>query len=125
MTPPVFAALNVSSVRAFVGTNPARIYQTSAPQNAARPHIVWQIIAGSPTNNLSEDPDQDNARVRVWCYCAESTGAAAARNLALSVRAALEAVTHVTFGPIDDYETEADGKGLFVWIMDAEFWTDR
>ena len=121
MNPPVFQALNVSAVRAFVGT-PARIYQVKAPQNVAKPYIVWQVVGGSPVNNLSDNPDMDNSRIRVWCYCDEAAGTAAARNLALAVRAALEAVTHVTFGPIDNYEVETS---LYVWIMDAEFWESR
>ena len=123
MNPPVFAALNVNAVRAFVGTNPVRIYPNGrAPQNVARPYIVWQIVGGSPVNNLSDTPDMDNSRVRVWCYCSETAGSAAARNLATAVRNALEAVTHVTFGPVDDAEQESE---LLVWIMDAEFWDAR
>ena len=121
MNPPVFQSLNVPAIRAFVGT-PPRIYQSVAPQNTPRPYIVWQVVGGSPVNNLSDDPDMDDSRVRVWCYCDESAGTAAARNLALAVRAALEAVTHVTFGPIDNHEVETS---LYVWIMDAEFWEDR
>lgn len=119
MNPPVFAALNVSAVNAFVG---GRIFQTRANQDTTRPYIVWQIVGGGPDNNLSCDPEFDDARVRVWCYTPDTAGSAAARNLALAARDALEAVTHVIFGPIDDYESDTK---LYVWIMDAEFFDNR
>jgi hypothetical protein len=123
VNPPVFAALNVTAVRNFVGTNPVRVYPNGrAPQNVQRPYITWQIVGGSPVNNLSDNPDMDESRVRVWCYSEETAGSAAARNLATAVRNALEAVTHVTFGPTDEADQE---PGLLVWIMDADFWDDR
>lgn len=120
MNPPVYAALNVSAVNTIVN---GRIYPNGhAPQGVARPYVTWQIVGGGPLNNLSDDPDMDDARVRVWTYSEESAGSAAAKSLALAVRAALEAETHVTFGPISEFESEAK---LFVWIMDAEFFTAR
>lgn len=119
MNPPVYAALNVPSVNAFVA---GRIYATRAPQNAAKPYIVWRVVGDSPLNNLSCDPEMDDARVRVWSYSEEAQGTSVARNLALTIRDALEAQTHVIFGPVDDFES--DTKLLF-WVQDAEFWTPR
>lgn len=119
MNPPVYAALNVPAVNALVGS---RIYQTLAPQNTPRPYVVWQIVGGGPVNNLSEDPDMDDARVRIWSYTDETAGSAAARNLALAVRAALEAETHVIFGPADDFD---EPTRMRVFIQDAEFWDAR
>jgi len=123
VNPPVFAALNVPAVRAFVGSSPVRVYQNGhAPEGVAKPYIVWQIVSGNPVNNLSDDPEMDDARVRVWSYTDPTAGTAAARNLALAVRTALEAVTHVVFGPVDEVD---DPTGMIVWIQDAEFWTPR
>jgi len=124
MNPPVFAALNVPAVRSFVGAGSPRIFQDAAPQNTAKPYIVWQIVGGSPLNNLSDNPEMDDNRVRVWCYTQSVSGVmtAASRNLGIAVRTALEAVTHVTFGPISEAEPESE---LSVWIMDAEFFDAR
>lgn len=120
MNPPVYAALNVPAINALVGT---RIYANGhAPQGVLRPYITWQIVGGGPVNNLSDDPDMDEARVRVWSYSDETAGSAAARNLALAVRTALEAQTHVTFGPVGEFESDTK---MFVWIQDAEFWDPR
>lgn len=120
MNPPVYQTLNVPAVNALVGT---RIYPNGrAPQGVQRPYIVWQIVGGGPVNTLSCDPDMDDARVRVWSYSDETAGSAAARTLALTVREALEAETHVVAGPFDDFE---DSTKMIVWIQDAEFWTDR
>lgn len=120
MNPPVFAALNVPAVNALVGT---RIFGNGiAPQDATRPYVVWQIVGGGPVNNLSEDPDMDDARVRVTTYSDETHGTAAARALKLTVMVSLEAVTHVVFGPVDDYEAETK---MLLSVMDAEFWDPR
>lgn len=120
MNPPVYQALNVPAVNALVS---GRIYPNGrAPQNVVRPYIVWQIVGGGPLNNLSDDPEMDDARVRVWSYSDETAGSAAARVLKDAVRDALEAVTHVIAGPFGDYEAETK---MFVWIQDAEFWDDR
>ena len=120
MNPPVYQALNIGAVTALVGS---RIYPNGhAPQGVQRPYITWQIVGGGPLNNLSDDPDMDDSRVRVWVYSEETAGSAAAKALALTVRNALEAETHVTFGPVSEFDSEAK---LFVWIMDAEFWTPR
>jgi muramidase (phage lysozyme) len=100
-----------------------RIYPNGvAPQDTPKPYVVWQIVGGGPVNNLSEDPEMDDARVRVTTYTHESAGTAAAKTLAIAVRTALEAVTHVIFGPINDDEPETKS---YRWIQDAEFWTDR
>lgn len=120
MNPNVYAALSVPAVTALVAQ---RIYRNGhAPQDTARPYITWQVVGGGPLNNLSDNPNMDNMRVRVWCYSNESAGSAAARNLAKAVRDALEAVTHVIAGPFDDFEPDTR---LFVWVMDAEFWDAR
>jgi hypothetical protein len=117
MIPPVQQALAASSaVTTIVGT---RIYQTVAPQDAALPYIVWMVVSGSPGNNLSDLPDYDDQRVQVDCYSANQ---AQARQLGEAARYAIEAQTHIVFGPWSDFE--ADTK-LFRWSMDCEWWESR
>jgi hypothetical protein len=120
MIPPVFPALNTAGIRAYVGTNPVRIYAAGvAPLNTPLPYITWQVIAASPQNNLSDSPHMDDQRVRinVWASAQQQAGA-----LGLLVRDALESVTHLVFGPIDDQDDET---GAYRWLMDAEFWSPR
>lgn len=120
MNPPVYTALNVPAVNALVGT---RIYANGhAPQGVLRPYITWQIVGGGPGINLSCAPEYDNPRVRVWCYSDESAGTAISRNLGNVARDALEEITHVIYGPVDDYESDTK---LLVKIMDADFWDER
>lgn len=119
MNPPVHKALNVPAVTAFVGS---RIHRTRAPQNVIKPYIVWRIVGGSPLNNLSCDPEMDDARVRVWSYTDEAAGSATALALSQAIETALEAVTHVIFGPVDEFE---EATRTYTWICDAEFWTPR
>jgi hypothetical protein len=122
VNPPVYDALDVPAVRAFAGSPLRAFAHGRVPQNTPRPYITFQNVGGGPLNTLSCLPDMDDSRVRVWCYSDETSGTSYARDFKDATRDALEAETHVVFGPVDEYE--ADTK-LLVWIMDAEFWTDR
>jgi Protein of unknown function (DUF3168) len=116
MTPPVRDILSVSAVTAIVG---GKIYRTIAPQGTVQPYIVWQTISAVPGNNLSCDPEFDDFRVQIVCY---SESQPQCRALSLAAQAACEDVTHVVFGPIDDYET---GNKLYIERFDIETWDER
>lgn len=122
MIPDVRAILAASSpLVAIVGD---KIYRTAAAETAAGtpvppPYVVWSIVAAIPENNLSELPDTDNARIQIDCY---SDSQPQARAMAQATQAAIEAVTHVIFGPT---ETKEDDTKLWRWSMDASFWNSR
>jgi hypothetical protein len=114
--PNVHAMLNVSAVNAFVA---GRIYRTVAPQDAARPYIVWQTVSAAPGNNLSCDPEFDNFRIQIICWSADQ---AQCRNLQAAAQTAAEAVTHVVFGPLDGFDKTTAMHSL---IFDIETWDER
>lgn len=94
--PPIYATLRASSaVTALLGSHPnLRVYAFGqAPQGVTRPYIVWQMITGSPENNLSQRPDFDSSTIQVDIYALTAQSAEAVR---LAARDAIEPVTHIT-----------------------------
>jgi hypothetical protein len=117
MIPPVQQTLSgASGVTAIVG---ARIYQSVAPQDTAQPYVVWTLVSGVPGNNLSDTPEYDDQRVQIDCW---SLSASQCRQLAEAVRDAIEAQTHIVFGPWSDYESDTK---LHRWSMDAQYLESR
>lgn len=117
MIPPVQATLTGSpDVVAIAGT---RISQTVAPQDQARPYIVWTLISGVPQNNLSDRPERDDQRIQIDCYSADQSQA---RALCKAARDAIETETHIVLGPWTAFE---DDTNLFRWSFDAEYWSPR
>lgn len=91
---PIFQALSVDvDVLAALGA-PPRVYGWGqAPEGVARPYLVWQVVTGSPGNNLSDRPDFDQRNIQIDIYGDTSQSVEAA---ALAVRDALEAHVHIT-----------------------------
>lgn len=117
MLPPVQSTLEGSgAIAAIVGD---RIFQTQAPQDKARPYVVWWIPSSIPGNNLSCLPEYDDQRVQIDCY---SKSQIEARALAEAVRDAVEAKTNIVFGPWTEFESETL---LYRWSMDAEYLNSR
>lgn len=122
MTPDVYRVLRSSS--ALVAIVGEKIYRTVAPENqdgttVAAPYVVWSIVSALPENNLSDLPDTDNARIQIDCYSLKQVQA---RQMCDAAQAAIEAVTHVVFGPA---ETREDDTKLFRWTFDSSWWTPR
>lgn len=120
MNPPVAELLAASAaVTALVGTGPVRIFEDVAPQNTARPYIVWRVVYGTPENYLGQPPGIDYCRVQIDCY---GEHAAQAREVALAVRNALQPhATEIGRNPnVADPET-----GLRSYSFDWGFWTHR
>jgi Protein of unknown function (DUF3168) len=93
---PIYQTLNESSsVKALLGTPPtSRIYGWGqAPADVVRPYVVWQLITGSPENNLSDLPGFDSRTVQVDVY---ASTAPAASEVAIALRDAIEPVMHIT-----------------------------
>lgn len=117
----VIAALKAwPAADALLAGNPFRAFSHgNAPQNIQRPYVTFQTVSAQPVNNLSDTPDCDDSRIQVNCWATTQKDAKA---LSLAVRDALEAQTHVVFGPIDDFEPQTK---MFRWFMDCEWWTAR
>lgn len=122
MFPPVFQTLKASAdVKAIVGTNPPRIYRHGealqrTPDQAAQPYVTWLLVVGVPLINLSDPPPGGQQTVQVDCWHPTDAGVEV---LGDAVKAALEAVTHVT-----DYQgfiRDADTRMYRVSIS-ADFW---
>ena len=117
MLPPVQSTLTASAgVVAIAGT---RISQTVAPQDQARPYIVWTLVSGVPQNSLSCRPEMDDMRTQIDCYSADQ---AQARELCRAARDAIEVVADIVMGPWNSFEEETK---LFRWSFDCEWWNQR
>lgn len=67
MRPPVFELLMGSPT--IAQETDGRIYAFgSAPQDVARPYVVWQILTGTPTSLLDGVPPDDQVSVQVDVY---------------------------------------------------------
>lgn len=94
-----------SAVKALLG-NPPRIYGFGrAPNDVVKPYVVWQVITGSPENNLSDRPEYDNYNIQVDVY---GDTELSVENVALALRNAIEEVTHITgwYGESRDRDTD-------------------
>lgn len=95
-----------AGVQAVLG-NPPRAYPFGeAPQGVALPYCVWQLIAGTPANQLSGRPTMDALRYQFDVY---ADTAAQARSVGNAVAYALELDGHqVSHNPEDrDPETRS------------------
>lgn len=94
MYPPIFATATASlDVTQKLGSNPTRFYLFGqAAQNTAKPYGVWQLISGSPYNQLKGVPGMDRYTVQVDVY---ATTVTAAREAAEALRDAFEPVAYV------------------------------
>lgn len=121
MRPPVPEYLLASTeVAALVGTNPVRIFRDVAPQDTARPYVVWSVIFGAAENYLAQRPGIDNFRVQIDCWGDDE---AQVEDLARAVRDALEGQRVVMIGinsALPDFETS-----LRRYSFDWSFWVDR
>jgi len=118
MLPPVFPALKASaSVRAIVGTSPARIYRHgAAPQGLTLPYITWTLVSSVPENNLSDLPPTDRQTVQIDCWHQNSDDI---DTLATAVRDAIEPIAHMTSTLLDEQEPETK---LYRIGLQFDFW---
>ncbi|TVP11804.1 DUF3168 domain-containing protein [Shewanella sp. KCT] len=58
-----------SDVKAILGEIPTRVYPFGqAPQGTTRPYATWQIISGSPYNQLADNAHTDSYSTQVDVY---------------------------------------------------------
>lgn len=74
-----------------LGTNPVRFYEGVAPQESAFPYATWQVVGGTPSNDLAGHAhDQIRYQIDVW-------GRTETRTLANAMRAALDSHGYVVW----------------------------
>lgn len=106
MYAPIFAVCAANAgVTALLGSSPTRLYPFGeAPEGAAQPYVVWQLVTGSPENYLAGRPDLDGYTLQVDVYAAT---ASSARAVTTAVSHAIELQAYVTRwgGETKDAET--------------------
>lgn len=120
MFPPVYStAITSADVLLRLG-NPARLYLFGqASQDTPKPYAVWQLITGSPYNQLHGIPGTDRYTVQLDVY---ATTADAARSAAEALRDVFEPVAYVVGwrGESRDQTTQSYRVGF-----DVEFHVQR
>lgn len=83
-----------ATVQALLGGALPRIYPFgAAPQNVAKPYVVYQWIGGDPYNTLNCRPKADRAVLQVDVY---GTTADSSTTVAEAIRYAVELDCHIT-----------------------------
>jgi hypothetical protein len=96
-----------------------RITMGTAPQNQARPYVVWFIVSAVPENLLGDRPLEDDQRVQVDCWSNSQTQCL---QMMQAANDACEAIGHVVFGPWYEYDSET---AMHRWSFDVEVWNTR
>jgi hypothetical protein len=117
MFPKVYRTIRTPAVAAIVDTRIGRHGEVS--QTEQRPYITWQIVAGQPYDNLSSAPCGDFTTVQLDCYHPTDAGA---EQLALAVRAALDAALICNRVVIDNRDPDTK---LYRVGMEADFIDQR
>lgn len=120
MLPPIFQLLQTSDLLTLLGSKPTRIYRHGrAPQDTSKPYVTWQVIAGVPTNTLSETPSHDRYSIQIDCFDPSDAGV---EQLARAVRDAIEPEAHITGVPLNERETATK---LFRISLQFDYWLAR
>ena len=103
------------AVRAQLG-DPIRLWPKRAPQDAAHPYAVWEVVGGSPTQMLSESPPADGWRVRLTVWGKSLTQA---NNASVAIRDEVERRGSLeSYNPTpDDDDTGAAGISFDVRLL--------
>ncbi len=117
MFPKVYRIIRTPAVAGIVDTRIGRHGEVS--QTEQRPYITWQIVAGQPYDNLSSAPCGDFTTVQLDCYHPTDAGA---EQLALAVRAALDAALICNRVVIDNRDPDTK---LYRVGMEADFIDQR
>lgn len=117
MFPKVYRAIHTAAVEAIVGDRIGR--HGFVAQTEQRPYITWQIVVGQPYDNLSSAPCGDFTTVQLDCYHDTDAGA---EQLALAVRAALDAALISNRVVLDNRDPDTK---LYRVGMEADFIDQR
>lgn len=117
MLPPIYTTLNTLEVVNIISR---RVYRHgSAPQDTTKPYVTWQLITGTPENNLSSTPSIDRCTVQIDCWHQTDTGI---EQLAIAVRDAVEPYAHITGFPVNEREPETK---LYRIAIQLDWWLAR
>lgn len=121
MNPNLFPILNASApVKALLGSNPLRVFPWGrAPQNVAKPYVVYGVYNGNPENYISNAPDIDNKGTQIDIYA--DTGASA-ESVFSAIRGALEPYAHMTSFATPNLDADTN---LYTGRMEFDFWDER
>jgi hypothetical protein len=124
MIPDVFALLNTSAVRAYVGTTPPRIYRHgTAPELVAAPYVTWFVVSGTPENHLDGTPPVDNVSIQVDAWSNNTgSGAIEIERLGVALRDAIEASHHITQFGNNGQDAESSRYRISITFS---FWNPR
>jgi hypothetical protein len=105
MYPPIFEVCKASpAVVALLGSNPLRFYPFGeAPQNVAKPYVVWQQVGGAPEKYLAGRPDIDGFSLQVDAY---GTSAAEVRAVVRAIRDAIELRSNIVAWGVESRDPE-------------------
>lgn len=105
-----------SAVTALVST---RIYAVVAPQNAARPFLVYSLISAVPQNELDGVPGCANYRVQIDSYATTYAASKAIGNAARDTLESNDRAHLISEGAVG-YESETelyrDSRDYSVWL---------
>ncbi len=117
---PVVPTLKASAaVTALLGSAPLRVYEDIAPDNTQLPYAVWQVVSGTPENNLDCPANIDQVSFQIVVY---DTDQRRVQTVRAAIRAALEPHCYVTNIHPSGYETATK---LFSRGFDANWYLDR
>lgn len=106
-------------LKVLLGDSPMRVYGFGmAPQDVARPYVVWQPITGAPENNLSEPADSDSYSLQVDVYAdTEAQAVQVAQALRDAVEESGNAYVGTWNGLLRDTETQLSRFGMGVELI--------
>lgn len=121
LNPPIFPILSVApAVTAILGTSPTRIYPYGrAPQDVAKPYVVYSLLEGTPENYIGDLPDADTKYTQISIYAENPSSVDA---LFIAIRNALEPYCHMTGYRTLDREAQTDLYGV---AMDFDYLEGR
>jgi hypothetical protein len=122
MHPPVYATCAADTTVATLLTDTdgrLRLFPFGeAPQQYARPYVVWQIVYGGPDNSLSCVPDSDLFGVQFDAY---GPTADAVREVAEALRAALEPVAYLVRYNGETKEASGGNSRVYRYSFDVDW----
>ncbi len=86
---PIFNLCKASNeLTTLLGENPTKVYPFGqAPQGVTLPYAVWQIVSGTPYNQLADDAQTDNYTTQVDVYGGSDEQACAAAKAIINATA--------------------------------------
>lgn len=90
-----------------------------APKDVVKPYAVWQVIGGDAENYLAGRPDSDRFELQIDVY---GTAATQTRNVASSIRDAIELRANVTRW---NGESRDEPTKTYRYSFDVDWWVSR